>query len=576
VIAMERENWVSSSAGQVLAEDLPLHCSMSTREPGGEPGSRGREAAERSELALEAGSPPGYAPAAGVSEASGALGCELVGVRRSTEALREGRSGWNRGAWAAEAPMIPMLKRFEVQVLLRAGHTQEEVVEFTGVSERSVRRIASEEPVSEVVDGAREGAPGVGRPGKAAAFEALVRDELEREPGLKSLELLRRAKLKGYSGRKSAFYEMVRRVRPSQSKLLMRFEGLPAEFSQHDFGEVDVEFLDGRKKRIHFFASRLKWSRMVAVTIVGNQQAETLIRTLAEHFESFGGVPLCAVFDRPKTVALKWKRNGEVVEWNPIFACAALEIGFTAEVCWPYQARQKGSVENLVGWVKGSFFKQRKFHDEQDLRGQLAEWQHEVNELTPSRATGIIPRLRWEADERERLRPARVRPENLALRIPSHVGPTGEVIHDTHSYSMPPESAGFPATIYLYRDRLRIEAGRYESVHDRQRGYRQVSRLPEHRASHLAAISGKRGKRYLKRQHVFETGEAAVRFLTEITHRKPRSWSEDVDRLHDLLQQCGPAALDRALELAVAQDEFSVDFVARLLRVEHPKRKGVL
>ncbi len=94
-----------------------------------------------------------------------------------------------------------------------------------------------------------------------------------------------------------------------------------------------------------------------------NQVAETLIRTLTDHFAAFGGVPLCAVFDRPKTVALRWAKNGEVTEWNPTFAYAVLELGFTAGVCWPRRANQKGSIENLVGWVKGSFFKQRRFHD---------------------------------------------------------------------------------------------------------------------------------------------------------------------------------------------------------------------
>ena len=42
---------------------------------------------------------------------------------------------------------------------------------------------------------------------------------------------------------------------------MVRFEGLPGEFSQHDFGHVDVKFVDGRKQRVHFFASRLKYSR---------------------------------------------------------------------------------------------------------------------------------------------------------------------------------------------------------------------------------------------------------------------------------------------------------------------------
>ena len=30
-------------------------------------------------------------------------------------------------------------------------------------------------------------------------------------------------------------------------------EGLPGEFSQDDFGHVDVRFLNGNARRVHFF-----------------------------------------------------------------------------------------------------------------------------------------------------------------------------------------------------------------------------------------------------------------------------------------------------------------------------------
>jgi transposase len=100
------------------------------------------------------------------------------------------------------------------------------------------------------------------------------------------------------------------------------------------------------------------------------------------------------VFDRPKTVALKWQRNGEVSAWNPVFACAALEMGIGVELCWPYRAQEKGAVENLVGFVKGSFFKVRRFHDPEDLEQQLGDWHREVNEERPYRATGVIPAVR--------------------------------------------------------------------------------------------------------------------------------------------------------------------------------------
>ena len=39
--------------------------------------------------------------------------------------------------------MIGMLKRHEIEILLKAGHSQPEVVHVSGVGLRSVRRIAN-------------------------------------------------------------------------------------------------------------------------------------------------------------------------------------------------------------------------------------------------------------------------------------------------------------------------------------------------------------------------------------------------------------------------------------------------
>ena len=156
-------------------------------------------------------------------------------------------------------------------------------------------------------------------------------------------------------------YALISSLRPKLSKPLIRFEGLAGEFSQHDFGQVEVEFVDGSSRRVHFFASRLKYSRSMCVSLVEDEAVESLVRTLDEHLASWGGAPLQCVFERPKTIALGWRKNGEVTEWNPVFAYATLEMGVGVELCWPYRAQQKGSVENLVGFVKSSFFKVRRF-----------------------------------------------------------------------------------------------------------------------------------------------------------------------------------------------------------------------
>ena len=458
-----------------------------------------------------------------------------------------------------------MLKRHEVEILLKAGHAKTEVARLSGVLLRSVKRIAEEEPVVHVDDQAERSKRQIGRPSTVATFRKQVAEILQQQPDLASLEILRRVRERGYPGGKTALYALVASLRHKSAKPLVRFEGLPGEFSQHDFGEVVVEFLNGRRQRIHFFASRLKYSRVVRVSLVQDETVETLVRTLAEHLASWGGRPLLCVFDRPKSIALQWRKNGEVTEWNSVFAYATLAMGVGVELCWPYRAQEKGSVENLVGFVKSSFFKVRRFYDGQDLEQQRREWEREVNEQRPCRATGIIPAVRL-AEEAPRLRPLKVPPEELALRIPVYVGPTGTVMYDGHAYSMPPEAISMPATLYLYGQRVRIVAGRYEAEHPRKFVAHEGSSLAEHRAAMVAAVSGKRGKRYLKRQQLLELGEPAMRYLTEIVHRRPQAWFQDVDRLHQILQSHGAEVLRRAMEEGLKQQIFGAFYVERLLQ----------
>jgi hypothetical protein len=149
------------------------------------------------------------------------------------------------------------------------------------------------------------------------------------------------------------------------------------------------------------------------------------------------------------------------------------------------------------------------------------------------------------------------------------------VLHDTHQYSMPPDSLGIPGTLYLYRERVRIVAGRFEAVHPRLFGDPSKSTLPEHRAQRVAAASGKRAKRYMQREHLLGVGREALEYLTELTHRRPQVWVRDVDRLHELLQRHGDGALRAAFARGLVDRAIGAEYIAHYLSTPPPRPESL-
>jgi hypothetical protein len=107
--------------------------------------------------------------------------------------------------------MIDMLKRHEIQVLRRAEHTWSEIAALSGVSEKTARRIAAETPVTTVDNAVERLRRQVGRPSKAEVHRDVLVQALTEDAALRSVELLHRARLAGYTGGKSACMHWPRR-----------------------------------------------------------------------------------------------------------------------------------------------------------------------------------------------------------------------------------------------------------------------------------------------------------------------------------------------------------------------------
>src|SRR5271157_1737365 len=110
--------------------------------------------------------------------------------------------------------MIPQMKRYEIQILLKAGHTKEDAARIAAVSLNTVQRVAGEPVIRTVEDlGERARRRIGGRPRVTEPFRALVENLLQEEPQMLSMEVLRRARLEGYEGGKSALYSLAASMR---------------------------------------------------------------------------------------------------------------------------------------------------------------------------------------------------------------------------------------------------------------------------------------------------------------------------------------------------------------------------
>ena len=463
------------------------------------------------------------------------------------------------------------MKRLEIQTLRGVGMLVEEVVVHTGASPRTVQRVAKEAPITDPAAVDDAASKRMGRPGPVAQYEPKVASWLAEDPKLPSNHVLERLRDEGYAGSKTAVYDLVRRLRPSAPQHgVSRFEGLPGEFSQHDFGEVTVRYRSGERERIQFFASVLKFSRLRRVKLVANQTTESVCHGLVDAFTSFGGLPLIAVFDNPKTIVLR--RDGDRIVWNPTFAQFCAESGIVPNVTWPYRPQEKGSVENLVGFVQSSFFKAHVFEDRADLEARLEEWHRRVNDERPSRATGEVPRTRHLL-EQPRLRRLGVQAGGFRLRYTRIVRTDCFVEFEGVRFYVGERFIGAEVTLLVDGDRVQIFAGgNAVATHPRKPVDGKRSVLPQQREE----LIGKPGARpYLKRDLLVGLCPAAMWFLTELRHRRPKLWEDDVGRLYELLVEFEEVALRDALIEAARRELVGVGYVEAILRGHAAKQPEV-
>ncbi len=468
--------------------------------------------------------------------------------------------------------MFDVMTRLKVHNMAEGGTAQADISTLTGVPVRSIQRIVAESAPTreEVIAGVQASRPPIGRPRKAddamvERIRLLLADP--RNANIAAMEVLRRARLWGFRGGRSQMAELVKQLRPKlQKEPVVLFDGMPGEYAQFDFGQVEVRFTAAGVERIRFFGGRLKYSRYMHVVLVHDETSETVARSLLLCLSAFGGSTKEWVFDNPRTIRVS--RIGVVpIELHRFIAQLVSEYNVIATFCAPRSGNQKGSVERLVGFVKNSFFRQRLFRDRVDLEAQLAEWLHEVNHVRPCDATGEIPGVRrTEEMARLRQRPVQVAAAEWGIVATATVTPMGTISVLGTSYSATARKLGAPATVHIRGARIDIEVGGERCAHVREDHTGEVRRLPQHREDVLAELHGRRKLATFRRQCLLELGQDAWLFLGQLVHLEPHGrWEQPCSDLFTLLQAHDDDAMRAAFASCHARQRYTVAAVRAAL-----------
>jgi transposase len=279
--------------------------------------------------------------------------------------------------------MLRVEDRFMIKDLHRRGMTISDIARVTGHDRKTIRAIVTG-PLNPPPQKRKT------RAKKLDPFVPYLEKRIE-EGVLNCNKLFDEIRKQGYPGGKSLIKNFVQPYREARrQEATLRFETLPGEQPQVDWGHFGFIEHHGRRRKLYGFVMTLGWSRASYLEFTISADAAWWLRCHVHAFRYFGGVPQVMLHDNLKTAVLEREADG-TIHWNPRYLDFADYYGFTPKACRPYRAQTKGKVESGIRYVRGNFWPGLKFMDLTDLNQQARDWLDQTANVRVHSTTGEVP-----------------------------------------------------------------------------------------------------------------------------------------------------------------------------------------
>lgn len=347
-----------------------------------------------------------------------------------------------------------------IKKMRKRGHSIREISRVTGWSRQTVRKNLFAPAESPSYNLANPRSSPVMGPYLALIKQWLSEDESappkQRHTAKRIYDRL--ASEYGFTGAEVTVRRAVAGLRGKRIEAYVPLEAPWGRIAQVDFAGA-VVMIAGTRTEISLFCMRARASKVPFVLALPSEKLEALLAGHVEAFEFYGGIFEEVWYDNPKTAVTKILKGPHRIEHEKLSALRAHYL-FDSSFCTPARGNEKGSVENLVGYVRRNALvpHSRPFPSLDALNVHLRAWCE--RERTRHKAA-------WEI-EAVALAPLPPRPFSASVNRPVVVTKTSLVNVDRVSYSVPVKYAGRTLRSEMFVGRVEVfDGATCVAAHDR-------------------------------------------------------------------------------------------------------------
>lgn len=458
----------------------------------------------------------------------------------------------------------------EIYQLKQQGFKVRRIARKLGISRTTVYKYLDKSPE----DMAEWMASVKTRTKKLDPYEMLIHTWLSEHPDLSSAQVYDWLKERykdlvvGESTVRNYVKELREKYNIPKTEFKRIYEAIPdppmGQQAQVDFGQTIQKTSNGKDKKLYFISFVLSHSRYKYVEWLDRPFTTTdVIRTHENCFQFFGGIPNELAYDQDALIVVS-ENAGDLVLTSE-FQAYREERKLNLFVCRKADPESKGRIENVVGFVKKNFAKNRVFHHIDQWNELCMSWlvrtgNGKVHNTTKKRPVEVF------ALEKHHLRPVtkKISISSIDSSITRTVRKDNTILYDSNRYSV-------PLGTYKPDKEVCIEVTDANRLLIRDHSNGPI--IAEH------PISFEKGKLIQPTQHrrdrtkgisayiatvasQFEDIETATNFLTEIHKQYPRyirdqlglisrvSKSMDVEIRNEALRECIKRELYSATEFS--------------------------